>query len=99
MISHITDQVLSGDSAVVLTHQDGSHKAWLAARLFESLNRDLLVVVPDSSRAGTLVSDLQFFLPDKKIKSCFFRAMMCCRSNPCPITGRPRCAVWVCCPG
>ncbi len=40
-------------------------------RLFESLNRDLLVVVPDSSRAGTLVSDLQFFCRTKKSSPVF----------------------------
>ena len=47
MISHhYSIRVLSRVTArFVLTHQDGSHKAWLAARLFgQSLNRDLLVV-------------------------------------------------------
>ncbi|MDZ7665329.1 MAG: transcription-repair coupling factor [Desulfotignum sp.] len=72
MISNIIDQMLSKDGPRVLTHPDGSHKAWLAARLFRKLNRDLLVVVPDPGRAAGLVTDLQFFLPDKKNQVQFF---------------------------
>jgi len=72
MISNIIDQMLSKDGPRVCMHPDGSHKAWLAARLFRKLNRDLLVVVPDPGRAAGLVNDLQFFLPDKKNQVLFF---------------------------
>ncbi len=66
MISDIFDHMLSQDSPLVLTRQHGSHKAWLAARIFHRLNRDLLVVLPDPGQADTFVNDLQFFLPDRK---------------------------------
>ncbi|MDT8379043.1 MAG: transcription-repair coupling factor [Desulfotignum sp.] len=71
MISNIIDQMLSREGAFVLTHQHGSHKAWLAARLFGQLNRNLLVVVPDSGQADTLVNDLQFFMTDRKNQVLF----------------------------
>ncbi len=72
MISNITDHMLSQNSPLVITPRDGSCRAWLAARLFETLNRDLLVVVPDPNRADTLINDLHFFLPDKKNQVLFF---------------------------
>jgi transcription-repair coupling factor (superfamily II helicase) len=72
MISTIIDQMLSKDGPRVRMHPDGSHKAWLAARLFRKLNRDLLVVVADPGRAASLINDLQFFLPDKKNQVQFF---------------------------
>jgi transcription-repair coupling factor (superfamily II helicase) len=99
MISNIIDHMLSQNSPFVITPRDGSSRAWLAARLFETLNRDLLVVIPDPGRADTLINDLHFFLPDKKNQVLFFRGMKCCRSSLCPVTGRPHCAGWRCFPG
>jgi transcription-repair coupling factor (superfamily II helicase) len=72
MISNIIDHMLSQNSPFVITPRDGSSRAWLAARLFETLNRDLLVVIPDPGRADTLINDLHFFLPDKKNQVLFF---------------------------
>jgi transcription-repair coupling factor (superfamily II helicase) len=72
MISDIIDHMLSQDSPLVLTRQHGSHKAWLAGRIFQRLKQDLLVVLPDPVQADTFVNDLQFFLPDRKNAIQFF---------------------------
>jgi transcription-repair coupling factor (superfamily II helicase) len=72
MISSIIDHMQSHDSALVLTKQDGSHKAYLTARLFTHLDRDMVAVLPDRKSAEKFVDDLLFFMPEKKDAILFF---------------------------
>ncbi|MFU8768138.1 MAG: transcription-repair coupling factor [Desulfotignum sp.] len=72
MISAITDHMLSHDRALVVTRQNGSHKAGLTARLFNRLDMDMVVVLPDPKRAERFMNDLRFFMPDQTGAVLFF---------------------------
>ncbi|MCF8112350.1 MAG: transcription-repair coupling factor [Desulfotignum sp.] len=66
MISNIIDHMHSHKSALVVTQQNLSHKAWVTARLFRRLTTDMMVVLPDRKQAQKFMEDLLFFMPDQK---------------------------------
>ena len=72
MISSIIDHMQSCDSALVITPNEGSHKAFLTAQLFTRISCDMVVVLPDSKSAAAFMDDLLFFLPDRKDAVLFF---------------------------
>ncbi|MEE4365392.1 MAG: transcription-repair coupling factor [Desulfotignum sp.] len=72
MISPIIDHMQSCDSALVLTQNEGSHKAFLTARMFARISCDMVVVLPDRKNAAQFMDDLLFFLPDRKDAILFF---------------------------
>jgi transcription-repair coupling factor (superfamily II helicase) len=74
MISQILDCMQSYDSALVLTRQESAHKAFMTARLFNRLDMDMLVVLPDPGQAAEFMDDLLFFMPDHKDTVLLFPA-------------------------
>jgi len=69
MLHKFIQNLDSQANAVVVTPTDGSHKAYLTAKLFQAQQQHLVVVFRDTKRALKFIDDLQFFLPSQKNKT------------------------------
>ncbi len=72
MPNHIIKNVQSPGNAVVITPTDGSHKAYLTSKWYDTSDGSILVILKDTKKALRFVDELNFFLPNKKDKIVFF---------------------------
>jgi len=67
-----TDAVIKGigrnRSTIIPMGTGGSHKAYLTAKIFDSLESPLMVILADQKQALSFMEDLSFFLPEELAK-------------------------------
>ncbi len=66
MTSPLIEQITSTKHNLVLTAQEGSHRACLAARLYQGSTCPMVAVLPDAKSAQQFMDDLLFFAPGLK---------------------------------
>ncbi|MBU4131543.1 MAG: transcription-repair coupling factor [Proteobacteria bacterium] len=69
--SQIQD-INKNETSIVTLRGDGSHKAYLTAKLLRSLAAPLVVILADQRQALSFIEDLYFFMPAEKEKILYF---------------------------
>ncbi|MDD9305009.1 MAG: transcription-repair coupling factor [Desulfobacter sp.] len=72
MIDSIIQPLVKSRRSIVTMPGDGSHKAWLTARMFSSFDRSMTVVLPDQKQALGFLDDLAFFMPQDLDRVIYF---------------------------
>ncbi|MCP3943176.1 MAG: transcription-repair coupling factor [Desulfobacteraceae bacterium] len=72
MTGSIIQDISKNDRNIISLHGDGSHKAYLTTKLFDSLKSSLVVILSDQKQALGFIEDLHFFMPGKKEKIIYF---------------------------
>ncbi len=73
MTGSIIKDITETNSAIVTMGSDGSHKAYLTAKLFQAQTKGpLVVVLADQKQALNFIEDLYFFIPEEKEKILYF---------------------------
>ena len=65
MLNPLIKQIqTTGNSGVVITPSDGSHKAYFTSQLYKSTDVSIVVVLKNIKKALSFLEELKFFLPD-----------------------------------
>ena len=73
MTGSISKDIHKSSSSIVTMGSDGSHKAYLTARLFQAQPEGpMVVVLADQKQALNFIEDLNFFIPKEKDKIIYF---------------------------
>ncbi len=72
MTGSIIHTINKSKNSIVTIGGDGSHKAYLAAKLFASQTTPLVVILPDQKQALGFIDDLSFYMSQEKEKILYF---------------------------
>ncbi len=72
MPDHLISQIQNTDNSVIITPTDGSHKAFLTSRLYQSKDVSIVVILKEKKKALTFWEELKFFLPEDHDQLVFF---------------------------
>lgn len=72
MTGSIIHTINKHHNSIITLGGDGSHKAYLAARLFGSQTAPLVVILPDQKQALGFIEDLSFYMSQEKEKILYF---------------------------
>ncbi len=72
MTDPLLQDINTRNRSIITLGGDGSHKAYLTARLFRSQTTPLVVILPDQKCALSFMEDLHFFMPGEKENILYF---------------------------
>jgi transcription-repair coupling factor (superfamily II helicase) len=72
MTGSIIHTINKSNNSIITLGGDGSHKAYLAARLFGSQTSPLVVILSDQKQALGFIEDLSFYMSQEKEKILYF---------------------------
>jgi transcription-repair coupling factor (superfamily II helicase) len=72
MPKQLIKQIQNRDKSVIITPTDGSHKAYLTAQLYQSMDDSIVVILKDAKKALSFFNELKFFLPGNHDQLVYF---------------------------
>ena len=72
MTDSFIQPLVNAKRSIITVRGDGSHKAYVTAKLFSTLDHPLVVVLPDPKSARVFLDDLAFFMPGNDERIIYF---------------------------